>query len=84
MGVFVLLDPGDEGSYGEEMNVQLFQTKEKLYKHLVEEIENFDVDPEVIESANLYLGKGDYEDILDLYEEVTDVRLQVFERNIIK
>ena len=84
MGVFILFDPGDDGSYGEEMNIQLFQTKEKLYRHLVDEIENFDVDPDTIESANLYFAKGDYEDILDLYEEVTDVRLQVFEKNIIK
>ena len=84
MGVFVLFDPGDEGSNGEEMNVKLFQSEEKLYKSLVEEIESFDVDPDVIESANLYFGKGDYEDILDLYEEVTDVRLVVLERNIIK
>lgn len=84
MNVFILFDPGDAGSYGEEMDIKVFQTKEKLYRSIVDEIEGYDVDPEVIESANLYFAKGDYEDILDLYEDACDVRLQIFERTLIR
>jgi hypothetical protein len=83
MKLFILLDLGDAGSYGEEMSIEAFQSKELLYRSIVDQLEDFG-DPEVIESANLYFEKGDYEDILDLYEDECDVRLQVFERTLKK
>jgi hypothetical protein len=80
MNVFILHDPGDEVL---SEDIKVFQTKEKLYRSIVDQIEGFD-NTEAIESANLYFEKGDYEDILDLYEEECDVRLQVYEKVVIR
>lgn len=84
MSVFVLFDPGDSYSYGEEMDIKVFQTKERLYKYILEQIEAVDVDPDAIESANLYFAKGDYEALKELYEDTIDTNISVLERTIIK
>jgi len=83
MNVWILCDPGDEGCI-EGMHVKVFQTKEKLYRHIVDDMEAFVDNPDTIESANLFFEKGDYEDILDLYENECDVRLHIYERTVIK
>ncbi len=76
MKVFVLYDPDD---YTE---VKVYQSQENLYKDLIEEIERYDT--ELGESARLLFDKGDYEDILHVYEEFSGDMLSVIERTVIK
>lgn len=88
MKLFVLYDPGDGHSNGDDeyddSMITVYQTKEKLYKDIIDEMENFDIDPEKLIEVNLYYDKGDYEGILEVYSEVTDITLSVFEKELIK
>lgn len=74
MSVFVLVLNND---------TKVFQNKDVLARFFLEQVETFGGIDE-IESANLYFGKGDYEDLQELYEEVCNVDIDVYERNIIK
>lgn len=81
MRIFVLYDPGDEFS---QENVKVFQSQEKLYKFLTDEIANIDDKGDSSESALLLFDKGDFDGILELYEDLTEVKLSVFETKVIK
>lgn len=88
MKLFVLYDPGDGHSNGDDEYddsfITVYQTEKKLYKDIIDEMENFDIDPEKLVEAQLYFDKGDYEGILDVYEETTDVRLVVLKKDLVK
>lgn len=88
MKLFVLYDPGDGHSNGDDEYddsfITVYQTEAKLYKDILDEMEDFDIDPEKLIEANLYYDKGDYDGILDVYADVTDVRLSVFPKELIK
>lgn len=83
MKVYVVIEPGLEYSF-DEFEIKVFSNKEKVYKYLLKKIEKLDIDSELIESANLYFGKGDFDALIDIYEEATDVSLIILEKNIIK
>lgn len=88
MNLFVLYDHGDGHSGGDddydESLITVYQSEAKLYKDIISEMENFDIDPDKLLEATLYYDKGDYEGILDVYADVTDVRLVVFKKELVK
>lgn len=84
MKVYILHNIIENARARDSEKVYAFQTKELLYKFVLDEILSYECSVDEADSARLFFDKGDYEALLEMYDEICELESQVFETTLIK